>query len=194
VGENRGVGFAVMLVDEAVHLVGHGVGGAEDGIGKGQPGGEARHGHVGVGLHVVPVGHRLAQVAGDQLDRLEGVNVGQRGGRQRHVGLDAVGEGIQSGGGGQLHVHGLHQFRIDNGDVRHQRLGDDRHLQFAGRVDDDGELAHLRAGAGGGRGDHHGGEGEPDLVDPLVARMATALATSVGLPPPTATMPSHPDA
>ena len=61
--------------------------------------------HAGAGLGVLAVGDGAGEVAADQIDAHAGVGVDQRVGLAVGEGLDAMGERVDAGGGGDRARH-----------------------------------------------------------------------------------------
>ena len=128
--------------------------------------------------------------------------IGWKAGR---VGLEAVGEGVHAGAGGDRRRQADGQLGVEDHLRRHHpRMEDD--LLGAGReVGDDPGAADLGAGAGGGRHRDHGAmpagsarvHQSPTSSKSQIGRVwprmkATTLPTSSAEPPPKATTPSWP--
>ena len=110
--------------------------------------------HALPGLHVVrlPVGGE--QVLAHQLDGLLGRRVGEVVGGGGHQGLHRVGEDVDAGVGGDGGGHAGGEHGVQDGHVGQEAVLHQGVLDLLLRVGDDGEAAHLGAGAaGGGHGD-----------------------------------------
>ena len=84
------------------------------------------------------------------------MGVRQRAAARGYVSLDGVHQGINAGAGGEVGVHGLGNFRIDQGHIWHNGLADDRKFETAVRVGNDRELGNIRRGARRGRNQDQG--------------------------------------
>jgi hypothetical protein len=104
------------------------------------------------GGQVVALERRPLQVRGDEPDTGQRVRVHQRVGEAVGERLDAVGQRVDAGRGGQGRRDVAGQFRVDVRGVGHEVRADDALLQLLGLVEQDRVGGHLAAGAGG-RGD-----------------------------------------
>ncbi len=119
-------------------------------------------------------GHR--QVLDDEFDGLEGVKLRERGGQSGDVGLHRVGHGVDGGRDDEGPGFGGQDFRVDDGDVGHQRSADDGHFDRALHVVDDGELGNVGPAARRGGQKDHGGQRMLDAVGPFVVVNRSAVA------------------
>ncbi len=76
--QQDGIAFAVGFVQSASERVGHGVHGAQAGVGEGQTGVEAREGHLASQHKVIRRREGVGEVRPDQFNGLGGVHVRQR--------------------------------------------------------------------------------------------------------------------
>ena len=114
-----------------------------------RPGERRRVAHGRAGREVGAVGAGARERVEDQVQRLHAERVGVGRGEDRDAGLERVRERVDAGVGGQRGRHRQRQPRVDDRDVGHQRVVDERELAPAG-----GEhrgRRDLRAGAGGRR-------------------------------------------
>ena len=88
-------------------------------------------GHVGARPEVVAVGDRARQRVEDQVHRLQAEGVGVRRREDRDVGLERVGQRVDAGVGRHLRRQRQREPRIDDGDVGHERVVDERELAAA---------------------------------------------------------------
>src|SRR5699024_294358 len=130
--------------------------------GGGAGGGDGQAAVVGGDLHPVLLLHGLGVVAGlldvveDQVQALQGVEVAEGVGLVAGEALDAVGQGVHAGGGGDLPGQVLDHPGVQDHVVGDHVLVDDTHLQLLLGDGHDGVGGHLGAGAGGG-GDENDG-------------------------------------
>ena len=130
---------------------------ADERVREREPGEGGGVAHRRAGREVVAVGVGARQGVEDQVQRLHAEGVGVGRGEDRHAGLERVGERVDAGVGGHVRRHRQRQPRLDDRDVRHERVVDERELAAArGQHRRRGDL---RAGACRRR---HGGE--PDRV------------------------------
>ncbi len=74
---------------------------------------------------------------------------------------------IDTGAGGEKRVHAERGFRIDQRNIRHGGLADDRELHPLFLIGNDHELRHIRRGAGGGGNQDQRRAGHAQGVDAL---------------------------
>ena len=95
--------------------VGHGVGNAQTDIG------ECHTGNKLAQSHTVPSGififHSAAQIFGDQANRFQIQAIGQFPCGFGDITFNGVGEGIHTGGSGELGRHGGHHIRVNHGNI-----------------------------------------------------------------------------
>ena len=176
IGQQDGVAYAVRQVVVAAQLVGHGVDVAQRGVIESNARQILGVGHLVPGLHVVAVGHRLGQVLVDHLHRHQGGGVGEYVGGGGDIGLNGVGHGVHTGGGGEGSGHPLHEDRVVDGDLGGDSPVHNGHFHLAGGVGDDAETGDLRGGAGGGVDGHQGDHVLGGLVHALVVVDGAAVA------------------
>ena len=148
--QQQRIAHAVRQIVETAELVCHGVHIAERGVVEGHAGQELRVGHLLARLLVLRLAHGGGQVAGDQLDRLDGAGVGERRGCGRDIGFDGVRQRVHAGGSRQRGRHAFHHAGVVHRQEGRNVLVDDGHFHVACLVGDDGEARHLRGGAGRG--------------------------------------------
>lgn len=98
--EERGADGSVRGRKHAADGAGETVDGAEAGVGEGKAAVEAGEGQVGASGVVAAVFHGEAKRAGGATDAVDAEGVGERIGAGREVGLDELGEGVETGGCG----------------------------------------------------------------------------------------------
>ena len=119
---------------------------------------------MGPGRQIGPVLHRRRQPVLDQSQAFEGDALGHGVVVRRAIGLEAVGQGVHAGPGGDVARQADGQLRIGDDDGRHHPGVKDDLLEVGGLVGDDRGAADFGAGAGGGR---HGDDGGNAVgVDP----------------------------
>ena len=137
--------------------VGAGVAAGGARIAEGITGDGAGHGHPlprhGVGA--VPEGG--LQVLKGQLGGPDGQAVGHRVGPDRAHGVQAVGDHVQAGGGGDGGGHSVGQHRVHQGQPGEHGTAENGDFGVGGVVGEHRAPAHLAAGSGGG---WHGNEGQ----------------------------------
>jgi len=127
---------------------------AQAGVAEGHAGQIFGDGHLlpGNDVFAVPVG--IVEEIEDQDDRPQGLTVSQIISFPAGIGLDRVGEGVKSGGGGEFWGHAHHNFRVIHGDLRdHPFIGNVDLMVFSGFGDHE-DPGHLRGGPGGGIDGH----------------------------------------
>lgn len=173
--DQRRVAQAVGQVEIAAEAVRHGMHRAEDGVGEGQPGLHAPEHDLLAQGDVAGVGDHLYQIAIDQAHRFQRVGIGQRpvaGGDER---LDGVYQCIDAGTGGKEGIHGQRGFRVDQRDVRHNRLAHHGELHALVLVGNDHELRDVRRSPGGGRDQDQRRTRHPQPVDAFELEDAAAM-------------------
>ena len=119
--DHQGVGHAVGQVMEGAQLMRHGVAHAQEGVGEGHTGHGGGVGHLLAGLGIVgAVVIGTGQVLKDDLQGLERQTVGVIGSHHAGIGLQRVGHGVDTAGGGQAAGRGHMEVRVDDGHLGQQ--------------------------------------------------------------------------
>ena len=156
------------IAEARADRVGERVVDADERVGEREPGDRRRVRHGRARREVVAVGVGARQRVEDQVERLQAERVGVRRREDRHAGLERVRERVDAGVGGHVRRHRERQPRVDDRDVGHERVVDERELAAAGGQHR--RRRDLRAGAGRRR---HGDEADR-VVDLGVVRDALA--------------------
>ena len=125
---------------------------------------ERGHHHFLTGPAVCAVRHRPLDPACRSRQAVQGDRLGGRIEARREVGLDAMGDRIHAGGGGEPGRQAEGQLRVADGGLGDQMRADEAELAAVGQRDQRG-AADLAAGAGGGRDRDHRRGGGRDLGD-----------------------------
>ena len=144
------VGDTVRNVVEGAELVGHRVHDAEERVRKRHAGDRGGVGHplAGHGIGALGDGRIVAgrEVLEDRLESADGKTVRVVRSEHRSVGLESMGDGVNTGGarkaGRRRHLH----IGIDDGHRGHKLVIGQRILHAGGLVRDDGEGRDFRAG------------------------------------------------
>ena len=129
-------------------LVGHGMDDTQQCVGEGHAGQALGVVHNVPGFHVAVV--RLHQISLDQFNGVDGQRIRISAVGCGHVRFDGVGHGVHARVGRQLLGHGVHQFRIYDGDIRSNFKISDRIFNAFLVIGDDREGSNFRGGAAGG--------------------------------------------
>jgi hypothetical protein len=103
---------------------------------------------MGAGDQVLAVSIGFRQVLEDEPHAFDSDAVGHRMIARRAIGLEAVGERVHAGAGGDEARHANRQFRIGDDDRRQQFRVEDDLLGVGRLIGDDAGAADLRTGAG----------------------------------------------
>src|SRR5699024_9294337 len=126
----NGVGHAVGDVVLAAQGIAQGVDGSGAGGGDGHAGVEAGDLHLVLGVHGVGVVAGLLDVVEDHVQGLHGEDVAEGVGLVGSPALDGVGQGVHTGGGGDLPGQLLDHDRVQDHVVGDHLGVDDAHLQL----------------------------------------------------------------
>ena len=182
VRQQHPVDHPVRQVQQASDLMTHRVRGAEDRVRERQPRFEGSLGHQHACRHLCGPLHGADQVVGDHLHGPQRVMVGELVVTQRHERLDAMGEGVQTGGRVEPVRHRGQQARVDDRGVGNQRAAQDGDLGVAGGVGDDAELRHVGPGPRRRRDHHERRDGHLRLVHALVVEDVATVGGQDGYP------------
>ncbi|EPY38964.1 hypothetical protein AGDE_04965 [Angomonas deanei] len=150
VGEKDGIADTVGEVVHGTELVGHGVDVAEAGAVEGHTGEVLGIAHTLSGGDIVTVEGGSHEVLLDETHGLKRAGISDVGGTEGAVGLDGVGEGVHTSGGGDRLGELHHHLSIVNGDGGGDGVGGDHHLHLTHLIGDDGEAGDLGGGTGSG--------------------------------------------